>query len=239
MVESIENACLSAIVYYGSISPGNIILVGGTLSVPEISGYNKRLRSREGGAAFVVNDEGLEALVSNKPFREQTIIDKSSYLTQHNWKNDVFFHGSFRGREIPQEAFSEYVCRETGTGPVFTLSNELNLVLKIQKDLNGRSSISSKNALDAASAIVGMAKSGRKFDYEAFADYLLERNTASDVLIYLKRSMPLLTKMANNNLPREDRYVYLNAIAQTMDYVAERKYPSRSGISRLLLWTDR
>ena len=216
---------LELIRHYCAFSWRNVLGIGGMLSIPEISGY-KRLRKKSSDLDFVVNDEGLEALLSN----ERTTIDRDSlpgssaewYVAEKNGISVVFLHNEIRGYELPEKAFTESVYTETIAGPVFTISVELNSMLKVRRATYQNHDVHGKDALDVASTIVGMQLSGREFNHEAFADYLIDGTREHCSPGELVKRIEKLGRAAANNLPRKHRELLLGPLERTADYIREK-----------------
>ena len=222
-----EKKLLEVASYYSSISPGNIVAIGGTLTLPEISGY-KRLRLRSGDVDFVVNDEGLEALLKEEPAIETFSLPEphgvvaSGYEVERMGVLAAFFHNEIRGFKIPEEAFSEATLKEASAGPVYVVPNELNLALKIRRGLEKIGEVYGKDGLDAGSTIMGMERSGKQFDSESFVKYLVEY-VCSDysqptLLEAISRFGDYLTQ-----LPKKDRRPYMEQLALSTAWIEERK----------------
>ena len=170
---------------YCSFSPGNIVAIGQILAVPEISGYKRLVKGRD-DIEFIVNDSGLEAILR----LNETELEKHShpeseaewYSIQKDGRIIVFWHDVItfqRGEHassyrIPEKVFYQSVRRETTGGVIYVAPVEFDTALKIRKNrYENFYKMNPENALNAASAIIGMELSGRDFDHRDFADYLV------------------------------------------------------------------
>ena len=210
-----------------SLSQGNILVIGEKLAIPEISG-NKRLIKRRGtGLELIVNEEGRKALQSSSNTEIETHSHPKSeaewYSIQKDGRPAVFWYDRItfqrgghvvRDYKIPERTFSEAVRRETTGGRLYTVSNEFDIAVKIMKNLheyNGR--INPEDALNAASAIIGMESSGREFNHRALVDYLTEGKSLPGYLYDIGR-------IAVNNLPKKDRPpLLLNVLERGIQYL--------------------
>lgn len=170
-----EEHLLSVASYACRLSEGNVLLIGGALSLPQVSGYPK-LRPRSEDLDFIVNDEGLNALCCSNIIcaREGSITGSPEMGGYLAWINDVtmvFFHGTIRGYPLSDEIFGSPVFRKTSEGVVATIRNELNIALKIRRGLT-RGGIYGKDKLDFASAVLGLKGSGEDFDASLLSDFM-------------------------------------------------------------------
>ena len=224
MIVPEESDLLYVANYYSTLSEGNVLAIGGTLTLPEISGY-KRLRSRSGDVDFVVNDEGLEALLSTGPTkREEDFVpgvDGGAYITEKNGIFAAFFHNGIRGYAITGEDFPRAIRRETSAGPVYTISHELNLALKVRRGIHKKGQIYGKDVLDAASTLIGMELTGQDFDAETFADYLIGACRGSS-LVQILGYVSRFADAAVSNVSKEHVKPYLAKLSECAAYVEER-----------------
>ena len=211
--------------YFGSLSWKNVLGIGGMLAIPEISGY-KRLRKKSEDLDFIVNDAGLDAILRNEPVRiDSDSLPGSSaewYVVEKNGISCAFLHNEIRGYKIPEKAFEEAVYKETIVGPVFTISPELNVALKVRRSTYQNEDVHGKDALDAASIIIGMQLSGREFNHEAFVDYLIDATQDHCSTDGLLERIDQLGKVAANNLPKKDRQLFLDPLQMSADYLREK-----------------
>ena len=220
-----EKTLLEIASHYSNLSPHNILVIGGTLTLPEISGY-KRMRSRSRDVDFIVNDLGLEAILSSEPTKREEdfnpLVNGGAYITEKNELYAAFFHNEIRGYVIPEEIFSSGIPRETSVGTIYTIPEELNLALKIRRGVHSKGKIYGKDVLDAASMIIGMEMSGREFDAEAFAGYTVNGTcrdaSLNQLLGYVSRFMD-----AVNNIGKEHVETYVSKISECAAYVEEKK----------------
>ena len=165
-----ERELLRIASYYCGLLPGSILAIGGTLTLPEVSGY-KRMRLRSNDVDFIVTDLGLECLLT-----EGDVVDlgfgKDVYGVMADDVIAAFFHNNIKGYEIPGRAFSESVRRETSEGTIYTISGEMNTALKLRRGISAKGRIYGKDALDTASTFTGMRLQGEEFGYVSFADYM-------------------------------------------------------------------
>lgn len=165
-----ERELLQIASYYCGLLPGSIVAIGGTLTLPEVSGY-RRMRLRSNDVDFIVTDAGLECLLT-----EGDVVDLGFGNDVYGVVADdviaAFFHKHIKGLRIPSGAFSEAVCHETSQGPIYTISGELNTALKLRRGISAKGRIYGKDALDTASTFTGMGLRGEEFDYASFADYM-------------------------------------------------------------------
>ena len=208
---------------YGSLSSWkNILAIGGTLAIPEISGY-RRLRKESNDLDFIVNDAGLEALLKKENLRiEKDSLPGSSaewYVSEKNGIPCTFSHAEIRGYKIPEKAFEEFVYKETIVGPVFTISTELNAALKVRRSTYQNHPVHGKDALDVASTIIGLQMSGREFSHESFGNYLIDATQDHCSPEGLLERIDQIRNVAASNLPKKDRQLLLGPLERTEEYV--------------------
>ena len=239
-----ERELLEVASYYSTLSERDILVIGGTLALPELSGY-KRLRLRSRDVDFVVNDRGLETILADGPIKRQTdfpeIIqedppegEEGSYIAERNGLYATFYHNDVKGSRIPEKEFSEAILKKTSEGQVYVISNELNLTFKMLRGIQKKGYILGKDAQDAVSMIVGSHLSGPEFNAEKFRDYLIDQTRAeidSDGLLGYVSELADETTLDHLKKQewdeKQDRTIYpgklyLDKIRECEDYLRKR-----------------
>jgi len=157
-----------------SISPGDILLIGGALALPEVAGY-KRLRNRSDDVDCVVSDAGLEQITEMLSLRRECEIKPTKgegcYFAQMDGMTVAFFHRDLRGYALTPDMFEESLIRKTTHGTVSIIRPELNIALKIRRGIS-KGKIYGKDGKDFATIALGMERQGEHFSAERLREYL-------------------------------------------------------------------
>lgn len=199
-----------------SLSPENILLIGGGNVLTETAGY-RRMRDVSDDVDFIANKEGMNAA--------RTVFDlKNKYRNgapsdgDVTYVNDIvvmFFHNTLKGWLIPESVFRNYRIHATSVGLLYSIPPELNIALKIRRgsSLQREPHIYGKDALDFATIHAGMSLGNSTFDTEQFA-----KNMSCGVC----QSCRLSSKLAclkqigksHNQLPELLQSAYISTIRQ-------------------------
>jgi hypothetical protein len=157
-----------------AISPGNILLIGGALALPEVAGY-KRLRNRSDDIDCVVSDAGLEQITEMLNLRRECELKPTQgegcYFTYIRGMMVAFFQGDLRGYVLTPDIFDKSLRRSTTRGDVHIVRPELNIALKIRRGIS-KGKIYGKDGKDFATIVLGMEKKGEHFSAVMLKNYL-------------------------------------------------------------------
>ncbi|MBI2663038.1 hypothetical protein HYX15_00725 [Candidatus Woesearchaeota archaeon] len=192
------------------VSPRNILLIGGTLVLPSVSGY-KRLRLRSEDIDCISNDEGLNHL-QEKGFNLRYLDNLGCYQTKVSGVLIAFFHNHIREYPLTSEIFQRAEEKRTFYGSIYAVPPELNIALKIRRGIK-KGKIYGKDGLDLASTSAGMRNSGRDFSPEELRYYLSNGICAECELGEHLKCMNELEK-AVHNVPSEDKEFFRGKISE-------------------------
>ena len=173
-----EEEILSVASTVCSISPGNILLIGGGIILPQIIGY-KRLRPRSDDLDFITNDEDISRALEQYDLQLEPASRHPGMhgVSQYTYLDGILvaiFHNQIRGYDIPSIIYEGAMVRQTSKGTIQTITPELNMALKIRRGASriDRPHIYAKDGHDFASMVVSGYLSGEKFDIEKWLEYM-------------------------------------------------------------------
>lgn|SRR3989338_317787 len=150
-----------------SVSPGNILLLGGGAVLSEIAGY-QRLRGRSDDLDFIANEAGLEALLQQYNIKPWP-VENVGYFTVVDDVLVGVFYPTIRGLVMEQSIYDASVIRTTSQGQIHTVPAELNLALKIRRGASKNPpAIYGKDGIDAATLVTGLRVLNSPFDPPSF-----------------------------------------------------------------------
>lgn len=155
-----------------NLSQKNILLMGGALSLPEISGF-RSVRERSADLDFIVNSNGLASVEKvHKLRRYDESAELGAYMANFDGVELAFFHNDIKGYDVGR-VFENVVQRKTEFGDVFTVPYELNIALKVRRgSFSSKQKMYGKDGLDFAVAVHSKKLSFDDFSAQVFASYL-------------------------------------------------------------------
>ena len=154
-----------------NISPSNILLIGGGMVLPEITGF-KRLRARSNDLDFIVNGRGFSDALNSEMFQERNFVENGRIVyTSVNGMTVALFVNGVRGYDIPREIYEFPIVKKTSLGIIYHIPWELNTALKIRRGLT-KGHIYAKDAQDLASMVMGGEVNGNSFNVTALKGYM-------------------------------------------------------------------
>lgn len=196
-----------------NLSKGNILLMGGALSLPEISGF-RSVRERSSDLDFIVNSDGLSCVESVCKLRRYDESSKSgAYIGNRDGVDLAFFHNDVKGFDV-RDVFGRAVQRKTASGDVFTIPYELNIALKVRRGSSSpKQKMYGKDGLDFAVAVHSKKLSFGDFSAQVFASYL--KSVCGECnLGYRFACLAEFGRQAQNGVRLEERSLVYDKIAQ-------------------------
>ena len=210
---------LEEIVDFCSRSETNILLNGGSATLPEILG-GPRTREINNSLDFLAKREGMKTLIDEGIVSTEYLVPGSggyAYLFDRNGMLVSVCYEEILGCKIPKDAFNEAVRRETDAGVVYVVRNEMNLALKLLRNI-----VSGPHGKDALDAAAFMTKSDQKFEPDVFSSYIV-RHFARDYDVNDILEPFLLFGNAKKNLSKEETKTYLTTLYECASRIEETK----------------
>lgn len=200
-------------VEFCNISKGNVLLMGGALSLPEISGF-RSVRERSSDLDFIVNSDGLASVESVCNLKRYDEFSKSgAYMGNRDGIDLAFFHNEVKGFDV-RDVFERAVQRKTSAGEVFTVPYELNIALKVRRgSSSAKKRMYGKDGLDFAVAVHSKKVSFGDFSAQVFASYL-KSICAECELGYRFACLAEFSKQAQNGVRLEERSLVFDKVSQ-------------------------
>lgn len=154
------------------ISEGDILLIGGGLTLPRISGF-KRLRPRSDDLDFIANSRGFHKA------EELSFFKKWKYRGDNLCAGEIedvlvaLFPGTIRGYGIPDEVYERAVLMESSHGRIYTVEEELNIAMKIRRGVHNH--FYGKDRQDFVSMSLARHYSGNPLNVELWMNYMTPR----------------------------------------------------------------
>jgi hypothetical protein len=195
------------------LSKGNILLMGGALSLPEISGF-RSVRERSSDLDFIVNSDGLSKIEPVCKLRRYDEASKSgAYMGNHDGVDLAFFLNDVKGYDV-SGVFGRAVHKKTELGEVFTVPYELNAALKVRRgSFSLKKRMYGKDGLDFAVAVHSKKLSFVDFSAQVFASYL-KSVCESCELGYRFACLSEFEKQAQNGIRLEERRLVFDKVSE-------------------------
>jgi len=221
-----EEEILSVASTVCSISPGNILLIGGGIILPQIIGY-KRLRPRSDDLDFIANDKGISRALDQYDLQLEPASRHPEMhgVSQYTYLDGILVaisHNRIRGYEIPPMVHEEAMVRQTSQGTIHTITFELNTALKIRRGVSktDRPHVYAKDGCDFASMVVSGYLSGEEFDIEKWFGYMDSGVCDSCNLTGSTKCMDQLA-VGERNLESRYRDLFRNTLNECRNRVSE------------------
>lgn len=196
-----------------NLSKGNILLMGGALSLPEISGF-RSVRERSADLDFIVNSDGLGELESVCKLKRYDEVAKSgAYMGNRDGVDLAFFLNDVKGFDV-RDVFERAVRKETALGVIFSIPYELNVALKVRRgSASVKKRMYGKDGLDFAVAVHSKKLSFDDFSAQVFASYLKSVCIECE-LGYRFACLAEFDKQVQNGIRLEERRLVFDKVAQ-------------------------
>jgi len=160
-----EADILEAACYACGLSDGHAVLIGGQTTMPAITG-GKRYRPRSSELDMVVDGEGLDALLGQRPIRM-----RNGLLIYHKDALPCyFFHGDVKG--VPASfLFEDVRTAETEAGRISYASPEKTTAMKFRRGAM-KGGFYGKDALDFYALAVAGMKQDRELGLDEIGKYV-------------------------------------------------------------------
>jgi len=193
------------------LSKGNILLMGGALSLPEISGF-RSVRERSSDLDFIVNSDGLSQIESVCNLKRYDEASKSgAYMGNHDGVDLAFFLNDVKGFDV-SGVFSRAVHKRTEFWDVFTVPYELNAALKVRRG-SLKKRMYGKDGLDFAVSVHSKKLSFEDFSARVFASYL-KSVCESCELGYRFACLYEFEKQVQNGLRLDERSLVFDKVSE-------------------------
>jgi|GEM_PF-3717212 len=196
-----------------NLSQKNILLMGGALSLPEISGF-RSVRERSSDLDFIVNSDGLSSVEKVHKLKRYDEVSKSgAYMANFDGVELAFFHNDVKGYDV-SDVFSRVVHKKTEFGDIFTIPYELNLALKVRRGSSSpKKKMYGKDGLDFAVAVHSKKLSFKDFSAQVFASYL-KSVCENCELGYRFACLAEFDKQAQNGVRLAERFLVFDKVAE-------------------------
>lgn len=196
-----------------NLSRKNILLMGGALSLPEVSGF-RSVRERSADLDFIVNSDGLSSVESvHKLSRYDSSSQAGAYMAILDGVELAFFHNDVKGYDV-RGAFERSVQRKTSLGDIFAVPYELNLALKVRRGSSSpKHKMYGKDGLDFAVAVHAKKLSFESFSAQLFASYL--KSVCAECQLGSRLAcLAEFDKQAQNGIRIDERKVVFDKVAE-------------------------